>query len=184
MAHPHLGLLARAPLCSGPPLLPRAPSWAPWHSRPLLPGFTSATIPGTSVCHSVPDSCLSVSLPHSCPDPRECPFQKLPCPLQCPSLPPAQESAVTAAMPLVNMGLTSNCRPGPHTPSCALSCLGSPSSLLPSGHPPSLAPHRPRGLPTAPPLPTCSQSLQAGVSSSPSHGSSAPLPSRSQGPAD
>ena len=129
-------------------------------------------------------SFLSVSLPHSCPDPRECPFQKLPCPLQCPSLPPAQESAVTAAKPLVNTGLTPDCRPGPHTPSCALSCLGSPSSLLPSGHPPSPAPHRPRGLPTAPPLPTCSQSLQAGVSSSPSHGSSAPLPSRSHGPAD
>ena len=96
-----IGVIIGTLIGSGPPLLPRAPSWAPWHSRPLLPGFTSATIPGTSVCHSVPDSCLSVSLPHSCPDPRECPFQKLPCPLQCPSLPPAQESTVTAATPLV-----------------------------------------------------------------------------------
>nr|CAI9698779.1 unnamed protein product [Rangifer tarandus platyrhynchus] len=77
--------------------------------------------------------------------------------------------------PPVSTGLAPDRRLGQHAPSHALSCSGSPTSLLPQvpGFPGT---PQTSGSAPMPPLPTCSQSIQAGLSSVPPMGPALPSP--------
>ena len=167
-----------------PPFLPRAPSWAPGHSQCLRPWFTSRDHSRDSSARLpviLPlTGCLSSPLS---PRPQGVPLSEPAMPPRCPSLPPAQESAANGCGPPVSRGLAPDHRPGPQAPSRALSCSGSPASLLPqvpgfpgspqtSGSPPRA---RTAHLLSEPP---------GWPFLSPSHGSITALPSRSHGPAD
>lgn len=182
-----------------PPRLGTGPTWLThtsscWHGRPSarVPPFLGSQaqpaspppvhLPGpfpgllcTSVCHSASD-CVSLCLssPLS-PRPQGVPLSEPAVPPRCPSLPPAQESAATAAAPQSARGSPPTAArvhmrraaPSPAPAPPPAFCLRSPASPVP---------RRLQGLPPMPPLPTCSQSPQAGLSSVPPMGPALPSP--------
>lgn len=146
---------------TGAPLLGSPLSWAPGHSQPLRPQFTcrdhsrdssarlSVILPLTV--------CLSVSLPHSRPDPRECPCQNLPCPRAVPHcLPP--RSPQQRLRPPSQHGARPRPPPG--------STCAEPRPLLlrlplqPSASGPRL-PRCPADFRVCPPCPHCPPALRA-----------------------